>query len=274
MIVVDLRTDISSDAKPPRHVYLRELAGYDELSNGSAVELVDGLLMDRPGAAARPGDARRLTLSEVDRVLAAVYRALYGDAVACHVTCLDCRSSYELSFTLSDMWDALTETTPEDEELLTALEGPDSQGVYRLGVLRFRLPTGGDLDEVAGLEPEAAAAALRARCVLEEEVGDGRQAPGPEATLDRVMSLVGPTLDTDLDGICPECGAEQAVPFRIDEYLFAALRRESALLTREVHELARAYRWSRREILEMPRRERRQHAGLVLAASASDGGWP
>ena len=59
----------------------------------------------------------------------------------------------------------------------------------------------------------------------------------------------------------------------MDEFLFAALWRESALLTREVHELARAYRWSRREILEMPRRERRQHAGLVLAEAAWDGRW-
>ena len=131
MIAVDLRTHITSDAEAPRHIYLRELAGYDELSNGSPVELIDGLLLDRPGAAARPGDARRLTLSEADRVLAAVYRSLYGDAVECHVTCPGCRSSYELSFTLSDMWDALTETTPEDEELLAALEGPDGHGVYR-----------------------------------------------------------------------------------------------------------------------------------------------
>jgi hypothetical protein len=273
MIAVDLRTHITSDAEPPRHVYLRELAGYDELSNGSAVELIDGLLLDRPGTAARPGDARRLTLSEVDRVLAAVYRGLYGDAVECHVTCPDCRSSYELSFTLSDMWEALTETAPEDEELLATLEGPDGHGVHRLGLLRFRLPTGEDLAEVAGLEPDASAAALRARCVLDEAAGVGREAPGLDAPLDRAMALVGPTLDADLDGVCPECGAEQAVPFRIDEFLFAALRRERALLAREVHELARAYRWSRREILEMSRRERREQAGLVLAASGSDGGW-
>lgn len=272
MIAVDLRTHVTSHAGSPRRVYLRELVGYDELSNGSAVELIDGLLVDRPGAAARPGEARRLTLSEVDRVLAAVYRALYGDVVRCHVTCPDCGSSYELSFTLSDMWDALTETTPDDEDLLAALEGPDGHGVHRLGLLRFRLPTGEDLTEVAGLEPDASVSALRALCVI-DEAGDGGGPPRFEDGLDRVMSLVGPTLDTDLDGVCPECGAEQAVPFRIDEFLFAALRRESALLAREVHELARAYRWSRREILEMPRRERRQHAGLVLTASVSEGAW-
>ena len=267
MIWVDLRTHVSSDAEPPRRVSLRELSGYDELSNGSAAELIDGLLLDRPGVAARPGDASKLTLSETDRVLAAIYRNLYGDKVECYVNCPACRSSYQSSFTLTDMWKAVTETTSADEELLAGLEGPDASGVYRLGELRFRLPTGEDLAAVADLGPEATAAALRARCILAEDPTLG------EETIDRAMSLAGPVLDTDLDGVCAECGTEQSIPFRLEEFLFAALRRESALLTREVHELARAYRWSRREIRELTRRERRQHAGLVLAEGAPDGGW-
>lgn len=265
MIGVDLRTHTADEASPPRKVYLRELSGYDELCDCSAAELIDRLLLERPGAAARPGEAARLTLAEADRVLAAVYRSLYGDEVECYVSCDSCGSPYSMSFTLTDMWGALTETTPEDERLLAGLEGPDEAGAYRLGGLRFRLPTGEDLAEVAGLGAEAMAAALRARCVLEEDERVGEEA------LDRLMALVGPTLDTDLEGVCPECGAEQAIPFRIDEFLLAALQRESALLAREVHELARAYRWSRREILEMTRRERRQHAGLVLAEAAGGG---
>lgn len=267
MIGVDLRTHVHPDAGPPRLAYLRELTGHDELCLGTAADLLDALLVERPGAAARPGDARKLTLSETDRLLAAVYRSLYGDEVECRVNCRECRTPFELSFTLTDMWEALTEATPEDEALLSDLEGPDEGGVFILGRLRFRLPTVEDVAAVAGLAPEAMASALRARCVLEEDAALG------EEVLDRAMTLAGPTLDTDLDGVCPECGAEQPVAFRIDEFLFAALRREAALLTREVHELARAYRWSRREILEMPRAERRQYAGLVLAASASDGGW-
>ena len=266
MIGVDLRTHTGAGAGPPRRVYLRELSGYDELCDCTAVELLDRLLLDRPGAAARPGDAGKLTLAEVDRVLAALYRSLYGDEVECHVSCAACGSPYSLSFTLREMWDAITETTPEDEHLLSELEGPDERGVYRLGSLTFRLPTNEDLAQAAEPGPEGTAAALRSRCVLQEDAGLG------EETLDRAMSLAGPTLDTDLEGVCPECGTEQAVPFRIDEFLLAALRRESALLAREVHELARAYRWSRREILEMPRRERRQHAGLVLAELAAAGG--
>lgn len=267
MIQVDLRTHSRSDRESPRNVYLRELSGYDELYDASATELIDRLLMARPGVAARAGEARKLTLTESDRVLAAIFRSLYGDEVECHVCCAACGSTYASSFTLADLWGAVTATTPVDETLLEELEGPDARGVYRLKGSKFRLPTGEDLAEVASLDQEDMVAALRARCVLEKDAGH------TEETLDRVMALAGPTLDTDLDGMCPECGGEQLVPFRMDEFLFAALQRERALLTREVHELARAYRWSRREILEMSRRERRQYTVLVLAEVASDGRW-
>jgi hypothetical protein len=267
MIVVDLRTHTRSDPEPPRNVYLREVSGFDELWNGPADELINQLLVDWPGAVALPGDAGKFTLAEIDRVLATVYRSLYGDEVECYVSCSACRYSYSLSFTLTDMWRSLTETTTEDEALLSELTGPDERGAYRLGGFSFRLPTGDDLAAVAGLAQAEIAGALRARCVFEDD-----RAVSDE-TLDRVMSLTGPTLDTDLDGLCPECGAEEQIPFRIDEFLLAALRRESPMLTREVHHLARAYRWSRREILEMPRRERRQYAGLILAEVESGGGW-
>jgi hypothetical protein len=265
MIRVDLRIRLKPAGQAQRYVYLRELSGYDELWDAAATALIDRLLVDYPGVAVRPGEALKLTLAEVDRVLATVYRSLYGDEVTCHVPCSACSGAYALSFTLTDMWAAVTEMSPEDEALLSKLDGPDEQGVYYLGPLGFRLPTGEDLAAVAGLEPEAMVKALQARCIVAQDPHWNE-----ETFLDRLMSLVGPTLDTDLDGVCPRCGAEQAVPFRIDTFLLAALRRESALLTREVHELARTYHWSRREILEMPRRERRQYTGLVLAELTSD----
>jgi hypothetical protein len=267
MIQVELRTRTRAHREPSRKVYLRELTGYDELSNGPAAELIDALLVKRPDAAAQSGEAAKLTLTETDVVLAAIYRSLYGDEVDCHVACPACGTSYALSFTIADLWDAVTEPKALDENLLAQLDGPGEQGSYSLDNLKFRLPTGADLAEIAGLDAESAARALRTRCVL-------RQDPNcSDEMLDRAMALAGPVLDWDLDGVCPDCGAEQPVPFRIDEFLFAALWRESALLTREVHELARAYRWSRKEILEMPRSERRQHAGLVLAEAASYGRW-
>jgi hypothetical protein len=267
MTRVDLRTPWKPDLEPSRAVYLREIAGYDELSDISALELMDRLLVDGPGAIAQQGEASRLSLTDADRVLAAIYRSLYGDLVECQVACSTCRSAYVMSFTLTDMWNAAIEVAPENEELLGSIEGPDEGGLYRLGKLAFRLPTGADLAEIAGRDPQSMEHDLRARCVVEEDPDQD------DEIIDRLLSLAGPTLDSDLDSTCPECGADQAVPFRIDDFLMAALQRESPLLTREVHELARAYRWSRHEILEMSRRERRQHACLVLAETSSDGGW-
>ena len=134
MIHVDLCTHTRPDREPSRKVYLRELSGYDELSSGSASELIDVLLVDRPGVGARAGEAGKLTLAETDQVLAAIYRSLYGDEVEGHVSCSACGSSYASSFTLTDMWDAVTETTPRwTRNCSKSSEGPDERGVVPFG---------------------------------------------------------------------------------------------------------------------------------------------
>jgi hypothetical protein len=268
MIHVDLNTRVTPDLHTHRFVCLRELCGHDELWDDTAIGLIDRLLVDRPGVAFGPGDAKKLTLSETDRVLAAIYRSLYGDAVECHVACSTCGSTYAMSFTLTELWDSVRTPSPDDDVLLADLVDADGDGVYRFRSLRFRLPTGDDVQVVAGLAPDDLARALRRRCVVDDDRSLDEDA------LDRVLSLAGPILDMDLDSTCSECGTAQGVPFRLDEFLLSALRRESPLLTREVHELARAYRWSRHEILQMTRRERRQHAELVLAELGSGDTWP
>jgi hypothetical protein len=79
------------------------------------------------------------------------------------------------------------------------------------------------------------------------------------------METVAPLLSLDLPTSCPLCGAEQEVPFDLVSFFMAALIRERPLLAREVHYLARAYRWSHTEILSLPRSERRAFVALVLA---------
>jgi hypothetical protein len=265
MFRVDLRTPGLPAQQSPRNLYLRELSGYEELAD-SGTELINAVLLQHPAACARPGEVSKLSLAEIDRVLAGIYRSLYGDKVESHVRCLACHAVYALSFTLTDLWNFVTQRSAEDEKLLDEIQLSDDESVYRVGHLRFRLPTGEDLAQTAGLNQEDAAEALKKACLY------GASTTEDEEILDHAMSLVGPMLDTDLESVCSECGADQAVPFRIDEFLLASLRRESAILAREVHELARTYGWSRREILEMPRNERRQYAALIVAESA-DGAW-
>ena len=268
MIHVNLNTRVTTGLPACRFVCLRELCGEDELWDDTAIGLIDRLLLDRPCAAFGPGDAKKLTLSETDRVLSAIYRSLYGEAVQCHVACISCGGSYAMSFALAELWDSVTGALSADDALLLDLSGCNADGVYQFRSLRFRLPTGEDVEAVAGLGTEEQALALRDRCVLE----DDRSVD--ERGFDRALSLAGPILDLDLDSTCSECGAAQLVPFRLDDFLLSALRREGPLLAREVHALARAYRWSRREILAMTRRERRQHTGFVLAELGSGDSWP
>jgi hypothetical protein len=267
MIHVDLSTRVTPDLQAHRFVCLRELCGHDELWDDTAIGLIDRLLVDRPGAAFGAGDARKLSLSDADRVLAAIYRSLYGDEIECHVVCTACRRAYAMGFTLTELWHSVGARDADDEPLQDHLTAGDDEGSFCFRSLRFRLPTAADLEAVAGLEPDARTHALRSRCVLDDD------AAVDEALLDRVLALAGPVLDTEVESRCSECGTDQQVAFRLDEFLLSALRRELPLLTREVHELARAYRWSRHEILDMTRRERRQHAGLILADLGAGGTW-
>src|SRR4051794_30863641 len=69
-----------------RCAYLRELRGTDEEAIGgggtlAALSLLDRLLVEGPGASVRPGGAATLTVTERDRLLAHVYRAIFGTRV-------------------------------------------------------------------------------------------------------------------------------------------------------------------------------------------------
>jgi len=88
--------------------------------------------------------------------------------------------------------------------------------------------------------------------------------PMGEATLSRDIEAADPALELDLSGTCPECGTAQKTPFSMVGFLSAALARDLRFLLREVHLVARAYRWSLESILGLSRVERQEFARLVL----------
>ena len=136
----------------------------------------------------------------------------------------------------------------------------------RLAGMRFRLPTCADVAELHGLPPEVAERVLEQRCVLALGSGD-------RDALDRAMALAVPRVATELDAECPRCGHFQITPFGIEAFLCAALERERAMVIREVHVLARAYGWSRADILDMARSDRHLYVRLVLAEREAGGAW-
>lgn len=242
---------------------LRPLAGHDEMvidgaGIASVTQLLDRLLVQVPGTSVRPGKAWDLAICDRDRLLASVYRRCFGDRIDGTSLCRRCGERFDLGFSLAALIDS---HAPNGK---VEVEGPDREGVFSLeNGCRFRLPNSHDQRKVQDLEPQSAVTALLEACVVE-----ATQKPDPDR-LQAAMEQVGPVLAEDLEASCPNCGAEQRVPFDIQSFLLQALAREKPFLTREVHRIAMAYRWSLDEILGLSREERRTYVRHIEADAGS-----
>jgi len=238
-------------------VGVRELTGLDEqfvrgTDTATAIGLLDQVVEARPASGWR---AALLTASDRDRLLAAVYRATYGPRVDTTVNCGRCGAPFDLSFSLDDLMDSVY-SAPESVGVEEVQDGE-----WRVsGGARFRLPTGEDELAVAGLDPAKAASVLCERCVT-----DG----AADEAVEEAIETLAPVVDLDIQTACPECGVRQALHFDLQSYLLSSLEHERAQLLREVHRIAAAYRWSLREILSLPRSERRAFADLIESDAAA-----
>lgn len=261
-----------------RWACIRPLRGHDEqaLAHGgaglAAVELLDRLLVEIPGTSVGPGRAWQLAVSDRDRLLAAIYAAVFGDRVESEVACERCGETSEISFSLAALVASLEPSPARLRE--GGVDGCDEDGIYRLADgTRFRLPTSHDQRELLGLPPAQHRRTLLRRCVVADADEQARTASDMSSELlDRVesaMALVGPPVDLDLPVACHECGAERQVRFDIQHYLLRALAHERRYFVREVHYLASCYGWTLDDISRLSRDDRRAHVELVAAERAS-----
>lgn len=242
---------------------LRALNGHDELALnptvlGSGSALVGRVLVGTPGTSVAPETIGCITLADRDRLLAAIYRSCYGDAVEAVTTCGGCHERFEVSLSLEQLLAQQSGRAPD------GVSGPDDDGFFRLDDgTRFRPPTIADLEAVASLSASPAAEALLTRCVP----GAAEAAERVQAALERLA----PLLDVDLDAACPACAAPATVRFSMEAFLLRALANERRFVTPEVHTLAMAYGWGLDEILRLGREERRTLVRLVDAERAARG---
>lgn len=269
MIEIAFNGTIEGASPPP--LFLREPCGEDELA-ALGHPLLLARLLDRlsvaPDGTAGGRRADGLTLAELDRAAAALFVHLYGDEIACHVTCPACGERSEVTFSLAEFAAAVAAEARAEGAAIDGLSGPDANGVFSLGTrARFRLPSVADLVSASAAGGDAAAV-LRERCLL--AASDAAAA----REVERAMARVAPLLETEIDAECASCGVASATPFGIAAFLAASVERERPILVREVHVLARAYGWSRAEILRMPRSCRREHVALMVAADMPAGSIP
>ena len=235
---------------------LRELTGRDEFgvlgtNTANAISLLSPLIED-----SRVGEeqlsAADLVASDRDRLLAAVYERAFGDRIESTLTCARCGQPFDLDFSLHRVIKTVDERTTSDKwQALGEGRFENSTGA------RFRLPTGSDELELAGLAPDAVESLLLKRCAEESNWSE------EPAAFEELLERVAPLLDLELVAPCAECGHVHTIQFDIQTYVLGAIVAERRRLLTGINRLARAYSWSLDEILSLRRSDRRRFVELI-----------
>ncbi|MEL6655206.1 MAG: hypothetical protein AAFR36_02130 [Bacteroidota bacterium] len=238
-----------------KQLYLRDMTAKDELlvqANNSfaAIALLDQMLQ---GSAQADNLARQLPIAERDCLLAALYGRYFGTTISSTIKCIHCGESIDIDFSLPDMvahqWNATQESVSWHlgEGIFQDEEG-----------LQFRLPTGEDEIALQYVPPAQINEKLQERCLIKTP-GDKLET----AKLESALEKVAPLLETDLQATCPECGKDQSVYFSMQSYLLNTILQDRSNLFREIHLIASAYGWSREEIVNMGRTERKAYVAML-----------
>ena len=219
--------------------------GMGEPAADRAPVLLRSLGLVEPGC-----DPAVMSVGACDLLLFDLRRWLFGADLDMVATCPDCGDRLELVIPLAEVVPA----HPHDRVSMTTFE---EDGLR----IRCRIPTNGDLRDVASLGPEATIADLLERCV------EGTEGPGapaaasalPPAVAERVAARLAasdPGADVTADIECP-CGTVWSETVDIRSILWTELTRWVQNRLAEVHQLALAYGWAEQDILEMSPHRRR-----------------
>lgn len=230
---------------------LRELTGHDEFavlgaSTANAIQLLSSLLEAHGGETIQPR-AADLVAADRDLLLAAIYGRAFGDKIESTLTCARCSQPFDLHFSLRKLIE--TAHAGNSPPPLTPLGGG---GFETSDGFRFRLPTGQDELELAGLASTEIESRLFERCALDSKWS------GSAAGFEDLLEQVAPLLHLELIARCAECNHAHQVQFDIQSYVLGAIVAERRRLLLEIHRIARAYSWPLDDILSLSRSDRRQ----------------
>jgi len=210
--------------------------------------------------AVEPTDLALLPLGMRDERLLRVRRQLFGDRMTCTTVCPGCGGYLELDLCAGDFLGAAADA---------------AEAVHRLDcdgyAVDFRTPNSTDLGALVlqgnGAEAEQQ---ILARCVIDARGPSGpldpRQLP-PDlvAALEREIERRDPLAVIWLDLTCEHCGHAWRSLFDIASLLWIEIDRWARTLLQEVHQLAHAYGWAERDILQMSAVRRHGYLGMIWA---------
>jgi hypothetical protein len=252
----------AGDFTPCAVVELRPLTGTEEEwlassrstpSGVAASRLLDACIIRVDGGDPPPRISRRMLAGDRDFLMLQLRRLTLGDRVQAILDCPACGSKMDLEF---DGAQAPVEARPQTA-VWHSLELRDR-------TVKFRLPTGADLEFVVGKDLTAATDALFSRCVAVDRA-EPLTPEDRESVIDS-MDKLAPKVDLELDLNCPECEKRSTIPFDVASFFLDEMRINSTQLFREIHVLAFYYHWSECEILAMVRERRRIYLSLLSDA--------
>lgn len=205
------------------------------------------------------GEVAQRSVGQRDSCLLKLRRRLFGDAVQAATRCPDCQCWVEVAFGIDALLDVDGSAAAEEHSL-------DVEDFH----IRWRLPHGRDLAELAGEEPASFRRQLLERCLLEVRDPCRQLVPAEwpevvETAVCAAMADADPHADIRLATHCPECGHDWEALFDITSFLWSELDAWANALLHEVHRLAGAYGWSERAILELEPSRRRRYLELIGA---------
>jgi hypothetical protein len=233
-----------------RGINLRSLTTSDELSvvennTRSLLSLIQFLISD--GGEGGISDSAKIVTADRDRVIAKLYISLYGVKIESTIECTECGQKFDLGFSLEDL---LAHFQPEMVSI-------KEDGIYEVEPgIRFRLPTGEDELAAEVSNVKVAEMIILKRCLLN---GD----PDSREKVEQSMAEVAPILNQEINASCPECSHNQTVLFDMQSFFLNRLIGERNILFQEIDLIASRYRWSHREILDLPRSLRKQYSKLI-----------
>jgi uncharacterized protein (UPF0212 family) len=246
-----------------REAVLRPLTGEDELflheqtrheSPARRATALLGRCVVRLGPDSPPGREalRALTVGDREALLLNIRRLTFGEVLEGRLTCPACAQELNLNLRAADLLVKPYETTSEWHEA-----HEDSV------VIRFRLPNGGDQEDVAPLATLKAGPAVQ---FLLDRCTEGRLEELSPELADRLSAQIAgldPQAELTLHPVCPECGAQLSALLDVTAFLFAELDRHARTLLQQVHRLAFHYHWSEADLLALPLCRRKTYLEFI-----------
>jgi len=229
------------------------LEAWERGASGHLEARVIALLgLDRQGAS--DGALLSLPLGQRNAALLRLHEVIWGPRLECVLECPACA--------------ALSELSVEVSQILVGPGADPAEGfLLQHGdiTLRYRLPNTADL--AAALSAGSVDAARRvvvSRCV----VGLDPEAPltdGAVLALSEGLTEVDPMAELSFVLSCFGCGERWSAQLDPVDFVWRELEARGRELMAEVDALARAYRWSERDILALTPTRRRAYLAMVGA---------